>query len=89
MTSSDALLKVLKALADETRLKIVKTMANKPNCGTSDCSKKLDLTQPTISHHMKVILEANIAKETKNGTSKCYTLNKEFLLHLGIDLSKL
>jgi ArsR family transcriptional regulator, arsenate/arsenite/antimonite-responsive transcriptional repressor len=81
-------LAVYKALSDETRLKIALKLNDVGECPTSVCSKSLDLTQPTISHHMKVLLEAGVIIDTKEGTSKKYTLNTKHLTALGISLDK-
>jgi ArsR family transcriptional regulator, arsenate/arsenite/antimonite-responsive transcriptional repressor len=81
--ANNALL-VYKALSDETRLSIVYCVAYQGKCGTKDCSKGLDLSQPTLSHHIKILIEANILILEKKGTSNEYTLNSEFLDSIGI-----
>jgi ArsR family transcriptional regulator, arsenate/arsenite/antimonite-responsive transcriptional repressor len=77
---------VYKALSDETRLHIVYTVAFKGKCGTQDCSQGLDLSQPTLSHHIKILIDANILHVQKDGTSKTYSLNQEYLDELGISI---
>jgi ArsR family transcriptional regulator, arsenate/arsenite/antimonite-responsive transcriptional repressor len=75
-----------KALSDETRLHIVYTVAFRGKCGTRDCSQGLDLSQPTLSHHIKILIDANILHVQKEGTSKKYSLNQEYLDKLGISI---
>jgi ArsR family transcriptional regulator, arsenate/arsenite/antimonite-responsive transcriptional repressor len=79
-------LSVYKALSDETRLSIVRTVAFQGQCHTGDCSKAISLSQPTLSHHIKVLIKANILIVKKIGTSKTYTLNVEYLDKLGIKI---
>lgn len=59
---------VLKALADPTRLSIVKTLASHgaPIC-ICDLLALYRLSQPTISHHMAVLRNAGLVESTKRG----------------------
>jgi ArsR family transcriptional regulator, arsenate/arsenite/antimonite-responsive transcriptional repressor len=77
---------VFKALSDETRLHIVQIVAKDGNCGSEQCFKGLDLSQPTLSHHINILIKANILSVQKIGTAKKYTLNKEYLDSLGIQI---
>jgi ArsR family transcriptional regulator, arsenate/arsenite/antimonite-responsive transcriptional repressor len=77
---------IFKALSDETRLHIVYIVANEGRCGTLECSKGLDLSQPTLSHHIKILINANILTVQKVGTAKKYSFNKDYLDKLGIQL---
>jgi ArsR family transcriptional regulator, arsenate/arsenite/antimonite-responsive transcriptional repressor len=79
---------VFKALSDETRLHIVYIVANQGKCGTVECFKGLDLSQPTLSHHINILINANILEVEKKGTLKHYTFNKNFLDKLGIQIQK-
>jgi ArsR family transcriptional regulator, arsenate/arsenite/antimonite-responsive transcriptional repressor len=84
----ESTLSVHKALADETRLHIVYTVAFQGKCGTAECVKDLDLTQPTLSHHIKILIDAKILLVQKVGTSKKYSLNSEYLDKMGIKIEK-
>jgi ArsR family transcriptional regulator, arsenate/arsenite/antimonite-responsive transcriptional repressor len=90
MPGKDAkkILAVFKALADETRLHIVHTVAFAGQCGTVECAKGLDLSQPTLSHHIKILIDANILFVEKNGTTKKYSLNSKYLEELGVEIKK-
>lgn len=79
-------LAIYKALSDETRLRIVRTVAFQGQCQTGDCSKLINLSQPTLSHHIKILLEANVLIVEKTGTSKKYSLNTEYLNQLGVSI---
>jgi ArsR family transcriptional regulator, arsenate/arsenite/antimonite-responsive transcriptional repressor len=83
---------ILKALADETRLSIVRRIAQDtlptPSCELPRaCSQQL--SQPTMSHHISKLVEAGVLKEEKRSTKKVYTLQKEALERIGIDVTKL
>ncbi len=83
---------ILKALADETRLSIVRKIAKDtaptPGCELSSaCSQQL--SQPTMSHHVSKLVEAGILSEQKNGTKKVYSLRCDVLEEIGIDITKL
>lgn len=84
-------IQVLKALADPTRLKLVRELAACPTgqktCG--ELSNKVSLSQPAMSHHFAKLAGASIVSETKTGTYKIYSLNTKFLNDLGIDIKKI
>ena len=83
--------KVLQALADETRLELVKKISQGPLQGSccSNLQAAFDLSQPAMSHHFKILLNAEIISEQKNGRSKIYTINNHKLESAGIDISRL
>ncbi len=74
----------LKALADETRLSIVEKLSNYPSLQCSELSEKFHLSQPTLSHHFKKLMNADIIIAKKKGTQMLYSLNKKLLKELGI-----
>jgi ArsR family transcriptional regulator, arsenate/arsenite/antimonite-responsive transcriptional repressor len=67
---------LLKALADPTRLGMVAALrgATEPVC-ICDFTGALDLTQPTISHHMARLREAGLVEFEKRGIWVYYRLN--------------
>ncbi len=86
----DPAVKVLKSLADPTRLGMVRKLAACP-AGTSGealCQKSI-LSQPTLSHHFQRLVEAGVIAESKTGVVKNYRLNKELLERIGINIHKL
>ncbi len=64
----------LKALCDENRLKILKMLADRELCAC-DFIENLDLTQPTVSHHLKVLVESGIIDCEKRGKWSFYKTN--------------
>ncbi|MCZ6504871.1 MAG: transcriptional regulator [Acidobacteria bacterium] len=60
---------VLAALADPVRLRIVSMLAGSPDgaaCGC-DLEAPLGLSQPTVSHHLKILREAGLVEGTRDG----------------------
>lgn len=83
---------ILKALADEHRLAIVRKIAKDttptPGCELSSaCSQQL--SQPTMSHHVNKLVEAGVLRVEKHGTKKVYSLECDTLEGIGIDITKL
>lgn len=71
-----SLSEIFKVLSDENRLKIITIIAKEKMCA-GQLVQKLNIAQPTISHHMKVLAENELVKATKIGTQVYYELNRE------------
>ena len=67
---------ILKALADENRLNIITMLSCGEMC-VCDIIEKLDLTQPTISHHLKTLERAGLVGYRKEGKWRYYFLEKQ------------
>ncbi|WP_375386790.1 ArsR/SmtB family transcription factor [uncultured Amnibacterium sp.] len=67
---------VLKALADPVRLRLVSMIAAHEDgeACVCDLTEPLGLTQPTVSHHLKVLLDAGFVTRSKRGTWAYYAL---------------
>jgi ArsR family transcriptional regulator len=78
LTASQAaeLGRLLKALADPTRLRLVSMVAahDGGEACVCDLTEPLGLTQPTISHHLKILVEAGIFTRDKRGVWAYYAL---------------
>jgi ArsR family transcriptional regulator len=68
-----------KALADPTRVAIVNRLAAAEECCVCDLNAAFDLSQPTISHHLKVLREVGLVESTRRGTWAYYRLVPEAL----------
>lgn len=88
--SSNQTVAVLKALADPTRVDLVRRLAACPkvrkSCGELSAHERL--SQPALSHHFGKLVAAGVVIENKNGTQKDYKLNTQLLNQLGIDPTK-
>ena len=72
--------KISKALGDTNRLKILQHISKKSGCGQcSEIQDVIDLTQPSISHHIKILLEAGLIEQEKEGRNHKYTLNDQLV----------
>ena len=83
--------KIIKALADANRLKIIDILSCGEKCAC-DILEQFDFTQPTLSHHMKVLIECGIVNCRKEGLWSYYSLNNSncnklmlFLMNLVTD----
>ena len=82
--------KISKALSDVNRLKILQYMQK--NQGKVECThacELLSLAQPSISHHIKKLVEAQLIHQHKIGRNYHYSLNHEVWLHYTRTLNNL
>lgn len=66
--------KIIKALSDSNRLKIIDILSCGEKCAC-DILDHFDFTQPTLSHHMKVLIECRLVKTRKEGLWSYYSLD--------------
>jgi ArsR family transcriptional regulator len=78
------LVRTFKALADPTRLEILRLVAAQagPTC-VCDIVDHFELAQPTISHHLKVLREAGLLRTSRIGIWSFYEVESEAGLRLG------
>jgi ArsR family transcriptional regulator, arsenate/arsenite/antimonite-responsive transcriptional repressor len=70
------LAKGLKALADPARLRLISLVAasdEQESC-VCDLTEPLGLSQPTVSHHLKVLVDAGFLERSQRGTWAYYSL---------------
>ena len=70
----DLLAARFKALADPTRVAIVNRLAAADEVCVCDFVAALDLAQPTISHHLKILRDAGLVEASRRGTWAYYRL---------------
>jgi ArsR family transcriptional regulator len=68
--------KFFKALADTTRLRILGLLAVREMC-VCEVMVALDLTQPTASHHLRILENVGLVKDRKEGKWVFYSLTDE------------
>jgi Predicted transcriptional regulators len=66
--------KTFKALSDPNRLTIMQLVSETEVCA-NDLLEKLNITQPTLSHHMKVLYEAGLIRVRHDGKWAHYSIN--------------
>lgn len=69
---------ICKALGDSNRLQIVQMLSDGEKCGCK-LLEKFEITQPTLSHHMKILCECGLVTARKEGKWSHYSLNCETL----------
>jgi ArsR family transcriptional regulator, arsenate/arsenite/antimonite-responsive transcriptional repressor len=76
---------LLKALADPVRLRLMSLVASHQGgeACVCDLNDAFDLTQPTISHHLKVLHEAGLLDREKRGVWVYYRASTQALASLG------
>lgn len=80
-TQPERLAILFKALADPARLRILGLLAARPHAG-HELAASLALTPPTISHHMRRLIEAQLADVTPQAQSRIYSLRSSTLREL-------
>jgi len=75
--------RLLHALADPTRLAIVHQLAADGQVCACDFTSCCDVSQPTVSHHLKVLREAGVVTSERRGTWVDYRLAPDVAARLG------
>ena len=85
--------KISKALGDLQRLKILHDMSKRG--GAIQCAEIMndtDLAQPSVSHHIKILIEAGLIRPEKEGRHYTYTMNdavvNEYIQGIAVFASK-
>lgn len=82
--SAEALAQLLKAVADPARLQLlalIRASESGESCAC-DLSEPLGLSQPTVSHHLKVLTEAGLITREKRGTWAWFSVVPERLAEI-------
>jgi ArsR family transcriptional regulator len=74
--TAEELARLLKAVADPARLQLLALLRSKENCEACVCdlTEPLGLSQPTVSHHLKVLADAGIVAKEKRGYWTWYSI---------------
>jgi DNA-binding transcriptional ArsR family regulator len=73
LEKSEAQSKVLRALADAIRLRILGLLSSREMC-VCEVMVALDLTQPTASHHLRILENVGLVKDRKEGKWVFYSI---------------
>lgn len=66
---------IFKALGDPTRLSLFYLIVKYPDICACELLKKMSIAQTTLSHHLKILLQANLINVRKEGRWKHYSAN--------------
>lgn len=67
---------VFKAFCDENRVRILQLLLNGEKCACK-LLEEMNITQPTLSHHMKILCDSGIVAGRKEGKWMHYSLSRE------------
>jgi ArsR family transcriptional regulator len=82
-----ALAERFKALADPTRVALVNRLAGADEVCVCELTEEFDLSQPTISHHLKKLRDAGLVTASRRGTWAYYRLVPDALSELAAALA--
>jgi len=78
------LVQALKTLSDPTRLRVLSLIQGGELNVTALC-KRLELPQPTVSHHLGLLREASLVRARRSGKQVYYSLNPDTVTRLNED----
>jgi ArsR family transcriptional regulator len=79
----------LKALADPARLQLLSIVLASGSACICDLTAPVGLSQPTVSHHMRVMVDAGLLQREKRGKWVHFSVAPEALAELGNQLARL
>ncbi len=88
MEFKNSCMKKIRALADESRLKIIRMLIKEPSC-VNHISKKLELKHYNVSKHLKILEHVGLISHKKQGQKRVYSLTTTVSKNLNIDKDKL
>ena len=74
--------KIGKALSDENRVKILQMLTDGERCGCK-LLEAFEITQPTLSHHMKILCDSGLVDVRKDGKWSHYSVNGDVVREFG------
>lgn len=83
-SDAELLAGVLKALADPTRLRLLSLVQSQPRAEArvSELTRPLGVSQPTVSHHLRVLSEAGLLHREQRGVAAYYRVVPHALAQL-------
>ncbi len=73
------IVKIAKALSDVSRVRIIQEIAKRGGTTCGGAVKIAGLSQPTVSHHVKVLIEAGLLIMVKDGRHHIISVNRKAL----------
>ena len=75
--STDDFLRIAKALADARRLAILERIATKGDCACQHLCEEFPVSQPTMSHHLRILTEVGLIESRRDGMYAHYRVRTE------------
>ena len=79
---------ICKALGDSNRLQIVQMLSDGEKCGCK-LLEAFEITQPTLSHHMKILCECGLVNDRKEGKWHHYSINLDVWKQLSVFMNNI
>ena len=76
MANEKRIATIFKALCDENRIRILKLLQSGEKCACK-LLEEINVTQPTLSHHMKILCDSGIVVGRKDGKWMHYSISEE------------
>jgi DNA-binding transcriptional ArsR family regulator len=83
MAGEKRLIRVLKALANATRLRMTREIADAGELSCGQVAEHFDLSQPTISHHLKILKAAGILTCREAGQHRFISIDRGVIQEIG------
>ena len=74
MSMEHEMAQIFKALSDENRIRILKQLRDGEKCGC-ELLEELKISQPTLSHHMKILCDCSIVQSRREGRWMNYRID--------------
>jgi DNA-binding transcriptional ArsR family regulator len=87
LAAPQAVVRLHRALGDETRLRILKLLAGR-DLYLTEIAQQLDLSKPTIKHHLALLRSAGLVTITESGTVVYYSLRRNRLDDASADIKR-
>ncbi|MCM3341869.1 MULTISPECIES: ArsR/SmtB family transcription factor [unclassified Paenibacillus] len=74
---------IFQALGDENRQQIIMLLLEQGSLNVNQITEKMGISRPTVSHHLKILRQADLISFDRNGTEKYYSLRaSEFMTQI-------
>lgn len=87
LAAPQSVVRLHRALGDETRLKILKLLAGR-DLYLTEIAQQLELSKPTIKHHLAQLRAAGLVTVTESGTVMYYSLRRDRLDDASLDIKR-
>lgn len=82
------LMAFFKAICDTNRNRILNIIKAHGEINANDIIKKINLSQPTVSHHLKIMVDSGVLVTAKKGREIHYQINQEMIAHCCSNFAK-
>ena len=79
-----ALAQALRALGDATRLRMAQEIAAAGELSCGQVAERFDLSQPTISHHLRKLVDARVLTVREAGQHRFISINQRIIRELAL-----